>query len=103
MKLEYLQRLPKQELNRYVMSLVNKVYSILPTYEEQGLDEQLTEKVRGLLRNIGGFLCVCEYDTIVCLDIISYLQELEFANTHKDVKACVLKVCNLLSGLRVGD
>lgn len=104
MNIKYMDNLPKEDLNNYISTLINKIYSILPLYEEQGKTDSLISKTDGIIRNVDGFLCICPIgNSAVSLDILSYLQKLKHFDTHKDVKSCVFKVCNLLSDLKVGD
>ena len=101
--MNYTKNLSHNQLNAYIAKLINKVYRVLPIYEEDGKTEQLSNKIDGLLRCIDGFLCSYQCDEDLSLDIISYMQELQFADTHEEIRSCVLKVCNLLDKIKVGD
>jgi hypothetical protein len=107
MESEYLKRLSSSNINQYISDIIGRVYSILPLYETHGKTIILDNKIDGLYRNIDGFLCVYNQiyhsESHISLDIISYISELRFANKHKEVRLCVLKICSLLDSLKVGD
>lgn len=101
--MNYINKVTPQSKNKYISTLINKVYSVLPIYEEQGKSELLCNKIDSLTYKIDGFLCLYECDTNISLDIISYMKELQSVDSHKEVKSCVLKICNLLERIKDGD
>lgn len=106
MQIQYMTHITNQELDKYISTLINKTYSVLPLYEEKCDETYLQNKVDGLIRQTDGFLILynttSNKDTMCTLDILSYLYKLRKFDTYADVKACVFKVCRLLSTLKVG-
>ena len=43
--MNYTKNLSHNQLNAYIAKLINKVYSVLPIYEEDGKTEQLSNKI----------------------------------------------------------
>lgn len=91
-----------QDNNSYIEYLINQTFSILPLYEEYGYCLVLTQKIDNLYRKMNGFFSINEFDPIITIDIISFINELKNTeNTHADVRSCVLTSCSLLSSLKV--
>ena len=87
--------------NSYINMLINQTFSILPLYEENGQCQILSQKIDNLFHRLNGFFKMNEFDSNTTLDILSFINELKDSDNHEEVRCCVLKVCSLLSRLKV--
>lgn len=87
----------------YIDYLTNKIFSILPTFEEEGYSSNLVSRIDNLKIKIDGFLILSECDKNIRLEVMSLLSKLNSEVSHKEVRYCVLRVCSLLSKLKSGD
>lgn len=88
-------------INSYIETLINQSFSILPLYEENGKCEILTQKIDNIFHRINGFFKINNFDSKITIDILSFASELKDVDSHSDVRCCVLKICSLLSQLKV--
>lgn len=87
--------------NSYIDMLINQCYSILPLYEENGRSQILVKKIDNVFNRLNGFFKMNSFNPNVTIDILSFATELKESDSHKDVRRCVLKICALLSRLKV--
>lgn len=87
--------------NSYINMLINQTFSILPIYEENGQCTILSQKIDNLLHRLSGFFKMNDFDSNTTIDILSFINELKDSDNHEEVRCCVLKVCSLLSRLKV--
>ena len=88
-------------LNAYIDVLINRCFSILPLFEENGQCDLLQKNVNNLLYHVDGFFLLNNYNSNITIEIISYINELKYSSEHHQVRSCVLKACSLLSKLKV--
>lgn len=88
----------------YLDFLINKVFALLPIFEESAISEEKKNLhiiyQRNLIQTINGNTTLIKYDSYIVVDILSHLQSLLDISEHDDYKRHVLKVCNLLSKLK---
>lgn len=89
------------DINSYIDVLINQSFSILPIYEEEGNSEKLKHKIDNISHRLNGFFKMNNFDPRITIDILAFTNELRDSNNHKDVRCCVLKICSLLSRLKV--
>ena len=87
--------------NSYIDMLINQCFSILPLYEENGNCKMLTQKIDNLLHRLNGFFKMNAFNSNITIDILSFVNELKESDKHEEVRCCVLKICSLLSRLKV--
>ena len=89
----------------YLDFLINKVFALLPMFEESDSSEEKKKSYniyqRNLIQTINGNTELIKYDSYIVVDILSHLQSLLYITDHDDYKRHVLKVCNLLSKLKM--
>lgn len=90
-----------EDTNSYIDMLINQCFSILPLYEENGNCKMLTQKIDNLLHRLNGFFKINTFDSNITIDILSFVNELKDTDSHEEVRCCVLKICSLLSRLKV--
>ena len=90
-----------QDNNSYIDMLINQTFSILPLYEENGQCQILSQKIDNLFHRLSGFFKMKDFDSNTTIDILSFINELKDSDIHEEVRCCVLKVCSLLSRLKV--
>lgn len=88
----------------YLDFLINKVFALLPMFEESAISEEKknshTIYQKNLIQTINGNTELIKYDSYIVVDILSHLQSLFDISEHDDYKRHILKVCNLLSELK---
>lgn len=88
----------------YLDFLINKVFALLPMFEESIVSEEKKKShtiyQKNLIQTINGNIKLIKYDSYIIVDILSHLQSLFEVFDHDDYKRHVLKVCNLLSQLK---
>ena len=87
--------------NSYIDKLIDQCFSILPLYEENGNCQILSQKLDNLIYKLNGFFNMNNFDSNITTDILSYANNLKSFNNHVEVRCCVLKICSLLSRLKV--
>ena len=96
--------IPDNTICEYIDFLINKVYSLLPMFEESNIsEEKYTSFVifqNNLIQTINGNISLIKYNSHLVLDILSHLQSLLVVSDHDDYKRHVFKVCKLLSLLK---
>lgn len=90
-----------KENNAYIDVLINQTFSILPLYEEDKNSKFLSQKITNLTYRLNGFFKINDFDTNITIDILALVNELGTFENHAKVRNCVLRVCSLLSRLRV--
>lgn len=88
------------DVNPYIDKLIDQVFSLLPLFEENKCDFY-KQRAKILNHKINGFLSLYNYDSIITLEILSLLKEIECVKTHYEIRYCVLKICSLLSSIKV--
>lgn len=88
----------------YLDFLINKVFALLPMFEESEISEEKknshTIYQKNLIQTINGNTALIKYDSHIVINILSHLQALFEVYDHDNYKRHVLKVCNLLSELK---
>ncbi len=96
-----------KEYNICIDSIINHVFSILPLYEEHGMTEELCYKINFTATQIHTLFKICKnknvHSSSYYLEVVSHLQMIKEAKNHADVRKSVLKICSLLSEMKVGD
>jgi hypothetical protein len=105
MKTKYNTNIPNKLTSDYLDGLINKVYALLPQYEES-IQVNKSNNVfntyqKSLIQTINGNMNLINYDNSIILDILSHLECLNTASCHDDYKRHVLKICNLLTKLKL--
>lgn len=95
-------KLSDNRTNSYIESLTNKIFCILPLYEEQGLSESLVSRLDNIIMTVDGFLLLIDCDDNTSTDILSLLSKIKKAKNHAEVRSSVLRICSTLSNLKVG-
>lgn len=90
-----------QDNNSYIDMLINQTFSVLPLYEENGQCLILSQKIENIFYRLSGFFKMNDFNPIVTIDILSFANELKDSDNHEDIRRCVLKICSLLSRLKV--
>ena len=90
-----------QDSNSYIDMLINQTFSILPLYEENGKCSILNHKIDNMLHRTNGFFKMNDFDSNITIDILSFIKELRGSDKHEEIRCCVLKICSLLSQLKV--
>ena len=85
----------------YIDKLIDQCFSMLPLYEENGSCQILFQKLDNLIFKLNGFFNMNNFDSNITTDILSYANNLKSFNNHVEVRCCVLKICSLLSRLKV--
>lgn len=88
----------------YLDFLINKVFALLPMFEESVISEEkeksFTIYQRNLIQTINGNTELINYNSYIVVDILSRLQSLFNISDHDDYKRHILKICSLLSALK---
>lgn len=96
-----------KEYNLCVDSVINHVFALLPLYEDNGMTDELRYKINFASTQIHTLFNICKnksvHATAYYLDLISHLEMLKIAENHSDMRKSVLKICALLSELKVGE
>lgn len=100
----YQTTIPNKLTCDYLDFLINKVFALLPMFEESAISEEKknshTIYQKNLIQTINGNTELIKYDNYIVVDILSHLQSLFEVSDHGDYKRHILKVCNLLSELK---
>lgn len=104
MKTIYQTNIPDKLTYDYLDFLINKVFALLPMFEESEISEEKKKShsiyQKNLIQTINGNTELIKYDSYIVIDILSHLQSLLDITDHDDYKRHVLKICNLLSKLK---
>lgn len=94
----------KEELNLYIDGIISHIFSLLPTYEETGMTDDLKYRIKYVQGQVKSLLDSCEeFSTPIALDLLSYISILSNVETHIELKKTVLKSCCLLNKLKAGE
>jgi hypothetical protein len=96
--------IPNEITSEYISCLIDRVYSLLPKYEESRNDNEknITFEVYqiSLIQTINGNIKLIQYNNKIVLDILSHLECLKDIDSHAEYKRHILKICNLLNKLK---
>lgn len=94
----------EQELNLYIDGIISHMFSILPTYEETGMTDDLKYRIKYVQGQIKALLdSYDDFSALMSLELLSYISILSNIESHIELKKVVLKSCSLLEKLKVGD
>ena len=100
----YQTTLPNKLICDYLDFLINKVFALLPMFEESSISEEKKKSYtiyqKNLIQTINGNAELIKYNSYIVVDILSHLQSLFDISEHDNYKRHILKVCNLLSELK---
>ena len=100
----YNQNISNKLTSDYLCILVNKVFALLPMFEESFISEDKNVLFQtyqhNLLQTVNGNLQLLHYNNPLVLDILSNLQSLLTIVNHDDYRRHVLKICKLLTLLK---
>lgn len=100
----YNTHLPNKLTCKYLDFLIDKVFSLLPMYEESILDSKKKQSFiiyqRNLIQTMNGNMQLINYDSPLVVDILSHLQSLFEVQEHSDYRRHIFKICKLLSELK---
>lgn len=100
----YQTNIPNKLTCDYLDFLINKVFALLPMFEESAISAKKRNSFiiyqKNLIQTINGNIELINYDSYIVVDILSHLQSLFDVSEHSDYKRHILKVCNLLSLLK---
>lgn len=100
----YNQTISDKLTSDYLNTLVNKVFALLPMFEESFVSNEkavvFETYQRNLLQTINGNVNLLNYNSQMTLDILSHLQALNNTLNHSDYKRHVFKTCTLLNLLK---
>lgn len=86
----------------YIDFLINKVFALLPMFEESnGTTEYVTYRT-SLIQGISGCSDLFNLHGVEMIEILSNLQCLCDITDHADYKRHILKACRLLSEIKEG-
>lgn len=87
----------------YLDFLINKVFALLPMFEESKSLEKKTDFItyqKSLIQTINGNIQLLKYNSILIPNILSHLQSLLVIDEHRDYRRHIFKVCSLLTSLK---
>jgi hypothetical protein len=104
MKTIYDNNISNKPTSDYLDYLINKVYALLPSYEESRVFIEKSQSFgiyqNTLIQTINGHFNLINYDSYIAIDILSHLESLKSLDNHADYKRHILKICKLLSILK---
>ena len=96
--------IPNSITSEYLDYLTNKVFALLPMFEES---KQSKEKMASFLvyqnmiiQTVNGNTDLIQYNSPIVIDILSHLQALTKITSHADYKRHILKICNQIGELK---
>lgn len=89
----YNTHIPGKLTCKYLDFLIDKVFALLPMFEDSILDSEKMQTMNGNIQLIN-------YDSPLVLDILSHLQSLFEVQEHSDYRRHIFKICKLLSELK---
>ena len=89
------------DINSYIDILTNQSFSILPLYEENGINKVLIQKINSLNYKLNAFFKANRFDPNITIEILSFANELSNIDNHDEMRYFVLRICSLLSRLKV--
>lgn len=96
-----------KEYNLCIESIIDHVFALLPLYEKYGMTDELRYRINFTSTQIHTLFNICKnknvHSTAYYLELISHLEMLKVADNHSDMRKSVLKICALLSELKVGE
>jgi len=88
----------------YISHLINKVFALLPMYEESHASlekkESFSSYQKTLIQKINGNFHMMTYNNILVIDILSHLECLYSITNHDDYRRHILKICKMLNMLK---
>lgn len=100
----YNTNIPNETTSEYISCLIDRVYSLLPKFEECKNDIEKNKIFEiyqtSLIQTINGNMKLIQYNNKIVLDILSHLECLKEINSHIEYKRHILKICNLLDKLK---
>ena len=100
----YETNIPDTIICEYINFLINKVFALLPMFEESQVSNDKIKSFniyqKNLIQTINGNISLIKYDSILVVDILSHLQSLISISDHDDYKRHIFKICKLLTLLR---
>ena len=103
----YSTNLPDESINKYIDKIISQTFALLPLFEEKEGNIELTdvfiEKQNSLISKLHGFLSYMKLNHEQVLDIFTHAENLKTCNDHRLYRKHILRMCNLLSSLKVGD
>ena len=104
MNTKYNITLPDKLISNYLDHLINKVFLLLPMFEESEHSESAIDSlnlyIKALIQTICGHANLVKYDNYIVVDILSHLESLLTVTDHDNYRRHVLKTCNLLTKLK---
>lgn len=104
MDTKYNTKLPNKLTAEYLDFLINKVFSLLPMFEDslnsEGQRESFIIFQKTLIQTINGNSELIYYNHCVVVDILSHLEALFNITKHDEYKRHIFKICHLLSILK---
>lgn len=100
----YNTRIPGKLTCKYLDFLIDKVFALLPMFEESILDSEKKQSFiiyqQNLIQTMNGNMQLINYDSPLVVDILSHLQSLFEIHEHSDYRRHIFKICKLLSELK---
>lgn len=88
----------------YIDSLINRVFALLPMFEESQVSDDKAKSFniyqRNLIQTINANVTLIKYNSVLIVDILSHLQALFSISEHDDYKRHIFKICKLLTLLK---
>lgn len=100
--MDILEHLTPTDFENYHKKLSNRIFCILPLYEESGMTESLLSKIDSVKKSVNGYLYLVEAEAIDQIKIMSYLTLIEHSDTHDEIKSCVFKSLSLFNKCKGG-
>lgn len=99
--------IPDLTVNEYLDRMVSQTFALLPLFEEKlkdaSIKETFTEKQESLISKLHGLMSFMTFEQITVLDILTHAENLKTCEDHGQYRKHILRMCNLLSSLKVGD
>lgn len=103
----YNTQLPDVSIGKYIDKIISQTFALLPLYEEMvqnsSAKEAFAEKQESLISKLHGFLSYLAIDHESVLEILTHAENLKTCDDHRLYRKHILRMCNLLSTLKVGD
>jgi hypothetical protein len=105
MRTKYNTNVSNKLTSEYLDCLINRIYALLPKYEElnfTNIDKKsFITYQSSLIQTINGNTDLLQYNNCIVLDVLSHLECLKSLDNHDDYKRHILKICNLLTKLKM--
>lgn len=107
METKYNTIIPDDCVNEYIDKIISQTFALLPLFEEKlkndSFIETFKEKQESLISKLHGFLSYMVIDNMYVMDILTHAENLKACNDHSQYRKHILRMCSLLSSLKVGD